>query len=127
MLREGKPPEHALEAMIFHPVWVRKKQIFDDSLRTLRFCTINYYIAVLYIVKSASAKDSRKSSISFLNSLLMGVSGIFLSIRCFPIIRNYSRWQHIILSKVGGEGAVRGFAEMILDAWGIDETSFPAA
>ncbi len=34
---------------------------------------------------------------------------------------------HIILSKDGGKGAVREFAEMILDARGIDETSFPAA
>jgi 3-deoxy-D-manno-octulosonate 8-phosphate phosphatase KdsC-like HAD superfamily phosphatase len=34
---------------------------------------------------------------------------------------------HVILTKDGGKGAVREFAEMILDARGIDETAFPAA
>ena len=34
---------------------------------------------------------------------------------------------HIILTKDGGKGAVREFAEMVLDARGIDETTLPAA
>lgn len=34
---------------------------------------------------------------------------------------------HIVLTKDGGKGAVREFAEMVLDARGIDETTLPAA
>lgn len=34
---------------------------------------------------------------------------------------------HITLTKNGGKGAIREFAEMVLDARGVDETSLPSA